>query len=422
MIITNKLTLDLQTPGTVPTIHAVQNDSYSRNLEIALYEGRKPFVFPVHGTVVIRYKKSDGKGGEYDTLPDGKVAWWTKGNLLTISLAPQVLTTPGSVLLSISLLDSGTQLSVFPIRLAVDPIAAAKAADSENYFYITGLLPAPVTAEIGQCLRISAVADSGRITALEAITPNTLFGNIITQEVTLALETAKATGEFDGATPQKGIDYWTETDQNQIVSDVLAALGTPIFGSVDAENNIILSADLPEGTYILKYEDADGELTEIGTLIHSSYTNLADPTSAEWMAGYRLNSSANVVAANATYLTNFIPCQEGDVLRIKGLNVCGVKGDYTAANTFFFSEDKTTRLAMSQAANIPNPSVSVEIVANAGWTWDAENALWTFTLAPEHYKYQYGDVSGIRYCRFSGELIDGYTENDIIITVNQEIT
>ena len=140
------------------------------------------------------------------------------------------------------------------------------------------------------------------------------------------------------------------------------------------------------------------------------------------MAGYRLNSSANVVAANATYLTNFIPCQEGDVLRIKGLNVCVVKGDYTAANTFFFSEDKTTRLAMSQAANIPNPSVSVEIVANAGWTWDAENALWTFTLAPEHYKYQYGDVSGIRYCRFSGELIDGYTENDIIITVNQEIT
>ena len=181
MIITNKLTLDLQTPGTVPTIHAVQNDSYSRNLEIALYEGRKPFVFPVHGTVVIRYKKSDGKGGEYDTLPDGKVAWWTKGNLLTISLAPQVLTTPGSVLLSVSLLDSGTQLSVFPIRLAVDPIAAAKAADSENYFYLTGLLPAPVSAEIGQCLRISAVADSGRITALEAITPNTLFGNIITQ-------------------------------------------------------------------------------------------------------------------------------------------------------------------------------------------------------------------------------------------------
>ena len=33
MIITNKLKLDLQTPGILPTIHAVQNDSYSRNLE-----------------------------------------------------------------------------------------------------------------------------------------------------------------------------------------------------------------------------------------------------------------------------------------------------------------------------------------------------------------------------------------------------
>ena len=340
MIITNQFKLDLQNPGTTPTIHAVQNDSYSRNLEIALYAGRRPFAFPKTGRVVIRYKKSDGKGGEYDTLPDGSVAWKSSENLLTIALAPQVLTTPGSVLLSVSLIDSGTQLSVFPIRLVVDPIAAAKVADSENYFYITGLLPAPVTAEAGQCLRISAVSDDGRIAALEAVTPSTLFGNIIAQEVTLALENARATGEFDGATPQKGIDYWTQQDQNQIVSDVIAALGTPVFGNVDEENNIILSGNLPEGTYILKYEHADGKLTEIGTLVHCSYTNLADPTSTEWMAGYRLNSSSNPVAANATYLTNYIPCQEGDVIRVKGLNVCVVNGNYTAANTFFFAEYK----------------------------------------------------------------------------------
>ena len=46
MIITNKFKLDLQNPGTAPTIHAVQNDSYSRNLEIALFCGCKPFAFP----------------------------------------------------------------------------------------------------------------------------------------------------------------------------------------------------------------------------------------------------------------------------------------------------------------------------------------------------------------------------------------
>ena len=168
MIITNKVKLDLQTPGILPTIHAVQNDSYSRNLEIILFSDRKPFIFPDNGAVVIRYKKSDGKGGEYDTLPDGTAAWRADRNVLTVALAPQVLTTPGSVHLSVSLIAGGTQLSIFPIHLAVAPIAAGKIAKSENYFYITGLLPAPVSGNVGQCLRIAAVNAEGRITAVEA--------------------------------------------------------------------------------------------------------------------------------------------------------------------------------------------------------------------------------------------------------------
>jgi len=168
MIITNKVKLDLQTPGILPTIHAVQNDSYSRNLEITLFSDRKPFIFPDNGAVVIRYKKSDGKGGEYDTLPDGTAAWRAERNILTVALAPQVLTTPGSVHLSVSLIAEGKQLSIFPIHLAVAPIAAGKIAKSENYFYITGLLPAPVSGNVGQCLRIAAVNAEGRITAVEA--------------------------------------------------------------------------------------------------------------------------------------------------------------------------------------------------------------------------------------------------------------
>ena len=95
MMITNKLKLDMQNPGILPTIHAVQNDSYSRNLEIALLAGGKPFPVPENGTVVIRYKKSDGKGGEYDTLPDGRAAWQAAQNVLTVALAPQILPPAG---------------------------------------------------------------------------------------------------------------------------------------------------------------------------------------------------------------------------------------------------------------------------------------------------------------------------------------
>lgn len=394
-MITNKLKLDLQKPGTTPTINAVQNDSYSRNLEIALFSDKRPFVFPKKGSVVIRYKKSDGKGGEYDTLPDGNLAWWAEQNLLTVALAPQVLSTPGSVLLSVTLIADGTQLSIFPIRLAVEPIAAGKLAKSEDYFYITGLLPAPASGKVGQFLRIAAINDTGRIIAVEAA---------------------------DGVIPQKGIDYWTDSDKDAIIQDVLAALGTPVFGTVDEENNIILTGVLPDGTYTLKYEDSEGNLTEIGILAHStedtpddtgSYRNLADPSSAEWETGYRLNSSGSLVEANITYVTNFIPCQPGDLIRIKGMHVGQCNGNYLRAQTFFYSEDK---IAIARI----NP-YNDSYVAADGWTQNDANALWTHTVGASTYTIVNGNVSDIRYCRFTGELYNGYTENDVIITVNQEI-
>lgn len=344
MMITNKINLDLQKPGTTPTIHAVQNDSYSRNLEITLYADRLPFVFPETGRVLIRYRKSDGKGGEYDTLPDGRCAWWTSRNVLTIALAPQVLTTPGSVLLSVTLLDGETQLSVFPIRIAVEPIAAAKLAISENYFYTTGLLPAPVSGAVGQCLQIAAVNENGRITALKSV---------------------------DMAMPQKGIDYWTSDDKEQIIQDVITALGTPVLGTVDNENNIILTGTLADGTYTLKYEFADGSVITIGTLEHhastTDYTNQI-PISTDYddsiyngtgyASGARIRSNGEVGtvtytnAPNIIFLTGFIPVKNGDVVRMKNcfLDAHSSNNDETAQTygnfigtiyTAFYDSDKT---------------------------------------------------------------------------------
>lgn len=100
------------------------------------------------------------------------------------------------------------------------------------------------------------------------------------------LKGAKGDTGDDGKTPVKGTDYWTTADKAEMVQDVIDALGgVPVFGTVDVNNVIILSGDLAEGVYTLKYEDADGNVTEIGTLNHSNapevtYTNLFDPTTA----------------------------------------------------------------------------------------------------------------------------------------------
>lgn len=89
---------------------------------------------------------------------------------------------------------------------------------------------------------------------------------------------------------------------DEVAAEVLARLGTPVFGTVDEENNIILSGNLAEGTYTLKYEDADGKITEIGTLNHSlvTYTNLFNPATAS--INTRMSGSSGTSKAQDGYV------------------------------------------------------------------------------------------------------------------------
>ena len=62
----------------------------------------------------------------------------------------------------------------------------------------------------------------------------------VPEAINTALQAAKESGEFDGEkgdpgpagpAPVKGVDYWTDTDKAEIVSDVLAALPNASGGS-----------------------------------------------------------------------------------------------------------------------------------------------------------------------------------------------
>ena len=168
MIITNKLTMDLTKPNWMAAIDAVQEDRYCRDLEITLLSGGSPWTIPKDASVLIRYSKSDGTGGIYDTLPDGTKAWTTADNVLTAALAPQVLTVPGSVLLGVTLSRGIRQVNTFAILINVHPAVGRDLAGSEPYVKVHSFLPAPAYGTIGQFLRIAAVDDQGYITALES--------------------------------------------------------------------------------------------------------------------------------------------------------------------------------------------------------------------------------------------------------------
>lgn len=170
-------------------------------------------------------------------------------------------------------------------------------------------------------------------------------------------------------TPVRGVDYWTQADQESIVQQVIDALGTPVFGTVDENNIITLSGDLTDGSYTVKYENADGSLTTIGTLTPASgavnYTNqLPIATDADGSVyngtGYKYgvrwsNSSAAEVDYDNSYLSGYIPVSAGDTVRLKNIEMLA-DTDGNLSAIFFFSDYGTNAGYVNCHTNIDTVS------------------------------------------------------------------
>lgn len=112
-----------------------------------------------------------------------------------------------------------------------------------------------------------------------------------------------------GYTPVKGTDYWTEADKTELVAMVIESLGgNPVFGYVDENNNIIVSGNLADGTYFVKYEMEDGSTVDIGDLVldtnvyytvTNTLTNCTNSNSATQAVGG--GSYSAIITANSGY-------------------------------------------------------------------------------------------------------------------------
>lgn len=162
-----------------------------------------------------------------------------------------------------------------------------------------------------------------------------------------------------GPAGKDGSDYvLTEADKAELVRLVIESLGgNPVFGYVDANNNIIVSGNLADGTYTVKYEMEDGGTMDIGQLVLAedepdepvqTYTNqipLAIDASDNpfnggqgWKTGYRLSASGgSETAADGYECTGFIPAKIGDVLRVKNIDLTAEN----ATNIVFYDGSKT---------------------------------------------------------------------------------
>lgn len=166
MKITHKIKMDLldKQPFLAP-VDAVQNDSNTRVIEMTLYEGDVPWNVPDGVTAALAFVKPDGTRGLYDELPDGTAAVSIAENVVTVVLAPQVLTSAGHVKASILMNDAAlNQLSSFPFSICVSPNPGAGAVASNNYYYYTTL--DGVNKAIGDLSELKTTEKSNLVAAI----------------------------------------------------------------------------------------------------------------------------------------------------------------------------------------------------------------------------------------------------------------
>ena len=106
----------------------------------------------------------------------------------------------------------------------------------------------------------------------------------------------------DGKNPVRGTDYWTQADREAIVSEVIDLLGgTPVFGRVDAEKNIITTGDLADGTYTYWFEGKDGKLVKIGTIEVGESLPASGYAEMTWQEGVKLDKTNGTEGTGSGY-------------------------------------------------------------------------------------------------------------------------
>lgn len=140
MLITYSIQMDLKNRGMTPVVYAVQNEGVSRAIELVLKDGGASWDVPVGTAAAIRFRKSDGKGGIYDTLPDDSPAYNIDGNKVTFYLAPQVLTSDGIATVQLVLMQGNDVLCSFGVHINVEADVSLGEQGSEDYVNLTNLM------------------------------------------------------------------------------------------------------------------------------------------------------------------------------------------------------------------------------------------------------------------------------------------
>lgn len=173
MIITHNIQTDLIDAPSIPRIHVVQGDYYSRSVAVTLLAGGKPWSVPEDAFVAIRYCKPDGTKGSYDTLPDGTPAWKLENGNLILYLAPQMTTASGCVSAQVEMVQDNQILATFSFQILVARDDSGTFLTSQDYFNWQQWVNAQLDTRLQQAVEGNLFTGA---------TPNLTIGTVTTLE------------------------------------------------------------------------------------------------------------------------------------------------------------------------------------------------------------------------------------------------
>lgn len=209
---------------------------------------------------------------------------------------------------------------------------------------------------------------------------------------------------------------------DEAARNAIEELESAVFGYVDENNNIIIKANLSDGTYTIKYEMEDGSTVDIGVLDFTpgtaTQTNLI-PTaigtdgSAFGTNGIknasRFNSSGSVISSAVNNTTGLIACNAGDVVYLYHA-IANSMGNANQGHRITFFDTSKAILGYEQPWQLTNTYLSSAV-------FDTDGYMTQFTVA----KSGYFAVTGHSESGASDAGLSYWLDENSIITINEPI-
>lgn len=168
---------------------------------------------------------------------------------------------------------------------------------------------------------------------------------------------------------------------------------------------------------VISIASVTGNIVITAVAESSGPNNLANPSDTYWKDGHRLSiGSGSTSACEGHVVTNFIPAKMGDVLRVKGMNLTATVNNQDSKIVMYSAKDNEG----SKLGGLYGTTTATD--ANGyGAKVTVNGDVSTITLLYSNAGVQ-SATSSMNYIRIDSVLLSGYTKNDVIITINEEIS